>query len=132
MGRAERRRQDKQDRLEAKAAFIAYEKAREAETKKLVLDAVHDAEEYTKHHITGEMYTALAVKLRKAPYRWPAEKVMRLMESVGGVINDLSEGRMSDAELVAEGEKAGIRVVWSADHKFIEAMSIFEEGTEHV
>lgn len=86
---------------------------------------------YTKHHITGELYTTAALVLRKPPYRWPAEKVMRFLRSVGGIINDLNEGGMSDADLVAAGEDVGIKVVWDAEYKFIEQMSVFEEGIEH-
>lgn len=97
----------------------------------MVLTAMREAEEFTKHHITGELYTAMAVVLRRPPYRWPAEKVMRYLRSVGGIINDLNEGGMSDADLVAAGEDVGIKVVWDAEYKFIEQMSVFEEGIEH-
>lgn len=102
--------------------------AEQKEIEKLVVDAMREAEAYTKHHITGELYTASAVILRKAPYRWSMEKVMRFLNSVGGMINALNDKSMSDADLVTEGEKYGIKVVWDANHKFIEQLSEFEEG----
>lgn len=71
------KQEDLKDRLKK-----AYEEQKEME--KVILDAVRDAEKYTKHHITGELYTATAVILRKPPYRWPAAKVMRLLEAIGG------------------------------------------------
>ena len=115
------KQEDLKDRLKK-----AYEEQKEME--KVVIDAVRDAEKYTKHHITGELYTATAVILRKPPYRWPAAKVMRLLEAIGGVINDLNDKIISDADLVTEGERWGIRVMWDGDHKFIEGISEFEEA----
>lgn len=108
------------------------EKTREKEKsmEQLVTDAMREAEAFTKHHITGELYTAAAVILRRAPYRWPADKVMRFLDQIGGVIVDLNEGRICDADLVAEGEKYGIRVIWRAfndKYRFINDLSIYEE-----
>jgi hypothetical protein len=129
MGRAERRRMERKNRIDARVAFAAYERAKDAEVEKIVLDAVQDAENYVKHHITGELYTAMAVILRRPPYRWPAEKVLRLLDAVGGIINDLSEKRICDADLVTEGERWGIKVQWDAHHEFIEGISEFERDT---
>ena len=99
----------------------------------LVMDAMREAEAFTKHHVTGELYTAAAVILRRPPYRWPARKVMRFLDQVGGVIVDLNEGRICDADLVAEGEKYGIKVLWRAfreKYRYINDLSIFEEHDE--
>ena len=93
----------------------------------MVLTAMREAEEFTKHHITGELYTAMAVVLRRHPYRWSAEKVMRYLDAVGAIINDLNDGTTCDADLVTEGERWGIRALWAANHKFIENLSVFEE-----
>ena len=128
--RAFRRKMKKLERQEDLKERLHRQYAEQKETEKLMADAMKEAEDYTKHHITGELYTAMAIILRKHPYRWPAAKVMRLLEAVGGVINDLNDKVISDADLVTEGEKYGIRVVWDGKHKYIEGLSEFEEAGE--
>lgn len=97
------------------------------EDEQMVLEAMHEAENVTNHHITGALYTAAAVLLRKPPYRWSAEKTMRFLNRLGEVINDINEGSLTLTDLVAEGEHYGIRVLWAANHKFIKGLSVFEE-----
>lgn len=49
------------------------------------------------------------------------------------MIVDLNEGRICDADLVAEGEKYGIKVLWRAfreKYRYINDLSIFEEHDE--
>lgn len=94
---------------------------------KMVADAMLEAQTFTNHHITGAIYTAIAIILRRPPYRWGAEKVMRFLGAVGGVINSLNNDEITMTDLVTEGEKYGIRVLWNAGHRFIENLSVFEE-----
>lgn len=94
---------------------------------KMVADAMLEAQTFTNHHITGAIYTAMAIILRKPPYRWSAEKVMRFLGAVGGVINSLNNDEITMTDLVTEGEKYGIRVLWNAGHRYIENLSVFEE-----
>ena len=104
-----------------------YELQARAKERKVMEDLLTDAEDYVKHHVTGQMYTAMAVILRRPPYRWSAEKVMRYIEAVGGIINDLNLDRIHDSDLVTEGEKWGIRVRWEASHKYITDIGVYEE-----
>lgn len=127
MGRAERRkrakfnrdleRMDKYRRMEAVGNILDEQ----------IANVAREVEIYTMHHITGEINTALAVVLRSYPYNWNAGKVMRLLSKVGGIINDLNEKKISDSDLVAAGEKKGIRVLWDAKHEYIDQLGIFEE-----
>lgn len=97
---------------------------------KMVADAMLEAQTFTNHHVTGAIYTSVAVILRKPPYKWSAEKVMRFLGRLGGTINQLSNDEISMTDLVAEGEKYGIRVLWNAGHRYIENLSVFEERTD--
>ena len=106
------------------------ERLRPEEKAEVTLKVAREAEEFAKHYVTGALYTSLGIILRKHPYRWSAEKVMRLFETLSGTVNDLSAGRISDADLVTEGEKYGIRVLWDAKHEYITSVNIFEEDTE--
>lgn len=94
---------------------------------KMVADAMLEAQTFTNHHITGAIYTAMAIVLRRSPYRWPAAKVMRFLGAVGGIINALNNDEITMTDLVSQGEKYGIRVLWSANHRFVENLSVFEE-----
>ena len=127
MGRAERRRQAKLER-----EFDRLDEYRQKAAIGNVIDSqitkvVTEVEEYTKHHISGEIYTALAVVLRSAPYYWSPDKTMRLMGKVSGIINDLNLKRITDNDLIAAGEKKGIRVVWDAKHEYIDKIGVFEQ-----
>ena len=126
MGRKERRALE---RLSAMDDLIR-ERERCRECQKRYDEAMDDIKTLTIHHITGEAYTALALVLRRHPYRWPRDKVMRLLAEVGAIVNDLNEGTIHDSDLVAEGEKYGIRVLWDGGHKWIDAIDIFEEGND--
>jgi hypothetical protein len=127
MGRAERRRAAKLER--------EFDRMNEYQQKAAIGNVIDsqiakvaaEVEEYTKHHITGEIYTALAVVLRSAPYYWSADKTMRLMGKVSGIINDLNLKRITDNDLIAAGEQKGIRVMWDAKHEYIDQLGIFEE-----
>ena len=127
MGRAERRRAAKLnrefDRLDEYRQKAAIGNVIDSQIAKVAAEV----EEYTKHHITGEIYTALAVVLRSAPYYWSPDKTMRLMGKVSGIINDLNLKRITDNDLIAAGEQRGIRVVWDAKHEYIDKIGVFEE-----
>lgn len=126
MGRKERRTLERMSAIDEKLRDL--ERCREC--KKNYDEAMDDVRTFTIHHITGEAYTALALALRRHPYRWSKEKVMRLLAEVGSIVNDLNEGTIHDSDLVAEGEKYGIRVLWDGGHKWIDAIDIFEEESK--
>lgn len=123
MGRKERRAAERASALDSLIA----ERRRCAECRKMYEQAAEEVRQLTIHHISGELYTAMALILRRHPYRWPRDKVMRYLSQVGAIINDINEGTIHDSDLVAEGEKYGIRVLWDAEHKYIDEMDIFEE-----
>ena len=123
MGRKERRLQE---RLKRERDYQYELQARSAEHK-VIQSLLADAEEYVKHHVTGQMYTAMAVVLRRPPYRWSAEKAMRFVRAVAAIINDLNEETIHDSDLVTEGEKWGVRVRWNATHKYITDIGVYEE-----
>ena len=126
MGRKERRAAERASALDSLIA----ERRRCAECRKMYEQAAEEVRQLTIHHISGELYTAMALILRRHPYRWPRDKVMRYLSQVGAIINDINEGKIHDSDLVAEGEKYGIRVLWDADHKYIDEMDIFEEESK--
>ena len=123
MGRKERRAAERASALDSLIA----ERRRCAECRKMYEQAAEEVRQLTIHHISGELYTAMALILRRHPYRWPRDKVMRYLSQVGAIINDINEGMINDSDLVTEGEKYGIRVLWDAEHKYIDEMDIFEE-----
>lgn len=126
MGRRERRAAERASALDSMIA----ERRRCAECRKMYEQAAEEVRQLTIHHISGELYTAMALILRRHPYRWPRDKVMRYLSQVGAIINDINEGAIDDSDLVTEGEKYGIRVLWDAEHKYIDEMDIFEEESK--
>lgn len=132
MGRRELRRMAKHQAEMDAQQFYKNQMEERKVVEQLVQDAVASAENFVKHHITGELYTAAAIILRKPPYRWGREKVLRYLEKIGAIINMLNDGSLTDLDLVEEGESVGIKVVWDANHEFIEEMDIFEEMTDGV
>jgi len=127
MGRAERRKQAKLEREFDRMNEYQQKAAIGNVIDSQIAKVVGEVEEYTKHHITGEIYTALAVVLRSAPYYWSPDKTMRLMGKVSGIINDLNQKRITDNDLIAAGEQKGIRVLWDAKHEYIDKIGIFEQ-----
>lgn len=127
MGRRERRREEKIRRQMNDIELYKRDIAERKQNIDITVQACQSTEEYVKHHITGEFYTALAVILRREPYHWSAEDTLEIINQVGSVINDLNEQTISDADLVAAGEEVGIRVLWNASHEFITDIDIFEE-----
>lgn len=126
MGRRERRAAERASALDSLIA----ERRRCAECRRMYEQAAEEVRQLTIHHISGELYTAMALILRRHPYRWPRDKVMRYLSQVGAIINDINEGAIDDSDLVTEGEKYGIRVLWDAEHKYIDEMDIFEEESK--
>lgn len=127
MGRRERRREEKIRRQMNDIELYKRDLAERKQHVDITVQACRSTEEYVKHHITGEIYTAMAVVLRNGPYNWTRKQTLKLVEEVSGVINDLNEGVITDADLVAAGEEVGIRVLWNASHEFITDIDIFEE-----
>lgn len=127
LNRKQRRQKERLDReLSAKEELMRRRAERDA-INNTINESNADTEDYVKNHITGELYTAMAIILRRHPYRWSAEKTMRYVGAVAAIINDLNERTICDADLVTEGEKWGIRVRWNANHKYITDLGIFEE-----
>lgn len=130
MGRKERRLLERARKQEEARNYMQLRAKEQEIVDKTIEKAIDEASEFTKHHITGELYTALAIVLRRPPYRWGRDKTLRCLEKVGGIINDLNENIITDADLVAEGERWGIKVLWNASHEYIEEMDIFEDNSE--
>ena len=97
------------------------------ETVRISEDVANEAAIFEHHRTTGRIMTIIALILRKPPYRWPAEKVERLLDRIGGTVNAINVGEISDADLVAECERRGIKVVWSAKHEYIAECNVYEE-----
>ena len=78
---------------------------------KISQEVAVETEEYAKHHITGQMLTAMAVVLRKI-YGWSVEDTLEMLDQVNGVTNALNAGEIDDADLITEGEQYGIKISW--------------------
>ena len=83
--------------------------------------------EVDRHFYTGVMMTICAYVLRSQPYGWNADKGMRFLERISGILNDLANDTIHISDLVRETEKKGIRIVWNAKREYITDISIFEE-----
>ncbi len=83
--------------------------------------------EVDRHFYTGVMMTICAYVLRSQPYGWSADKSMRFLERISGILNDLANDTIHISDLVRETEKKGIRIVWNAKREYITDISIFEE-----
>ena len=130
MGRADRRKDMREARKEAKAFLEVRDRAMRKEAERIALEAAQDAADYTRHHVLGQCFTALAATMGDAPYYWKAEKISRLLDKVSAILNDLDDGTICDADLVAHAEKRGIRIVWDAHHKYIQEVTPYEREVE--
>lgn len=97
------------------------------EIMQVIEDVRQEQMEVDRHFYTGAMMTICSYILRSQPYGWSGNKVMRYLEKVSGILNDLSNDRIHISDLVRETEKKGIRVVWNAKREYITDISIFEE-----
>ena len=129
MGRRERRGQMKLQREQNKANELWLSRQKHLRDKDVINEALEETEEFVKHYYTGKMYTVLALLLRAHPYRWPADKVMRLLEKTQSTIHAIEDGSYSVEQLIADAESWGIRVKWGTQkgRKHINDLNIFEE-----
>lgn len=107
MSRKIKRMLEKQQKKDQKQI----EKAYQNQAIKISQEVAAETEEYAKHHITGQMLTAMAVVLRKI-YGWSVEDTLEMLDQVNGVTNALNAGEIDDADLITEGEQYGIKVSW--------------------
>lgn len=107
MSRKIKRMLEKQQRKDQKKI----EKAYQNQAIKISQEVAVETEEYAKHHITGQMLTAMAVVLRKI-YGWSVEDTLEMLDQVNGVTNALNAGEIDDADLITEGEQYGIKISW--------------------
>ena len=126
MGRADRRRKERENHQEARLILDAYNRAQRKEAERIALKAANEAADYTRHLELGRCFTAFSAILGDPPYRWNAAKVSRLLDRVSAIMNDLNEGVICDADLVAHAEKRGIRILWDANHKYIQEVNPYE------
>ena len=97
----------------------------------IMLEAMKETEQYVKNYITGLMYVQMFVILRRPPYRWPMQKAYRYLQEVGGLMKALNENKITEEELIAEGEERGLSVKYeSGNYKYVKDFSPFEEGAE--
>lgn len=129
MGRKERRDELKAQKIQNKKDELWLAKQRNFRDKDVITDAIRETEEFVKHYCTGELYTILAFLLRAHPYRWPADKVMRLLEKIQSVIMMIDDGQYSAEQLIADARSWGIEVKWGTKkgRKYINDLNIFEE-----
>lgn len=130
MGRADRRKDMREARKEAKVILEAHDRAMRKEAERIALDVARDAANYTRNHVLGQCLTATACTFLDGPYYWKSDKVGRLLDKICAILNDLDDGTICDADLVAHAEKRGIRIVWDAHHKYIQEVSPYEREVE--
>ena len=126
MGRAQKRKDMREARRDAKQILAAYDMAKHNEAKRIALEAMRDAADYTRHHVLGQCFTALACTMLDRPYYWGPEKVSRLLDKISAILNDLDDGAICDADLIAHAEDRGIRIVWDANHKYVQEVTPYE------
>lgn len=107
MSRKIKRMLEKQQRKDQKQIERAYQNL----AIKISQEVAVETEEYAKHHITGQMSTAIAVVLRKV-YGWSVEDTLEMLDHINGITNALNSGEIDDADLITEGEQYGIKVSW--------------------
>lgn len=129
MGRRERRGQMKLLHEQNKANALWLARQKNLQNHDVITEALEETEEFVKHYYTGKMYTVLALLLRAYPYRWPADKVMRLLEKTQSTIHAIEDGSYSVEQLISDAESWGIRVKWGTQkgRKYINDLNIFEE-----
>lgn len=124
MSRKIKRMLEKQQRKDQKQI----EKAYQNQAIKISQEVAVETEEYAKHHITGQMSTAIAVVLRKV-YGWSVDDTGDMLDQVNGITNALNAGEIDDADLVTEGEQWGVKVQWRLmnSRTYISGIDVYEE-----
>lgn len=124
MSRKLRRLQEKKQKIDIKQMQKAYQR----QAVKISQEVAAETEDFAKHHMTGQLLTAMALVLRKV-YGWTDKEVIAMLDQVNGITNALNAGEIDDADLITECEKYGVKVSWEvADDRrlYIGAIDIYE------
>ena len=129
MGRRERRAELKAQKIQNQADYLWNERRKRNAEQAIIDTALEEMHDATVHQCTGELYTMMALTLRRHPYRWSPAKVMRFMEKVQGGIIALNDKSWTVNQMVDVAEEWGIRVQWGVEknRQYIEQIGIFEE-----
>lgn len=124
MSRKIKRMLEKQQRKDQKQIERAYQN----QAIKISQEVAVETEEYAKHHITGQLLTAMAIVLRKV-YGWSVDDTGDMLDQVNGITNALNAGEIDDADLVTEGEQWGVKVQWRLmnSRTYISGIDVYEE-----
>lgn len=124
MSRKLRRMQEKHQRIDLMQMQKRYQK----QAKVIAQEVANETEEFAKHHITGQLLTAMAIVLRKV-YGWSVDDTGDMLDQVNGITNALNAGEIDDADLVTEGEQWGVKVQWRLmnSRTYISGIDVYEE-----
>ena len=124
MSRKLRRIQEKHQRIDLMQMQKRYQKQAQV----IAQEVANETEEFAKHHITGQLLTAMAIVLRKV-YGWSVGDTGDMLDQVNGITNALNAGEIDDADLVTEGEQWGVKVQWRLmnSRTYISGIDVYEE-----
>ena len=124
MSRKLRRIQEKHQRIDLMQMQKRYQK----QAQWIAQEVANETEEFAKHHITGQLLTAMAIVLRKV-YGWSVDDTGDMLDQVNGITNALNAGEIDDADLVTEGEQWGVKVQWRLmnSRTYISGIDVYEE-----
>lgn len=124
MSRKLRRIQEKHQRIDLMQMQKRYQKQAQV----IAQEVANETEEFAKHHITGQLLTAMAIVLRKV-YGWSVNDTGDMLDQVNGITNALNAGEIDDADLVTEGEQWGVKVQWRLmnSRTYISGIDVYEE-----
>lgn len=124
MSRKLRRIQEKHQRMDLMQMQKRYQKQAQV----IAQEVANETEEFAKHHITGQLLTAMAIVLRKV-YGWSVDDTGDMLDQVNGITNALNAGEIDDADLVTEGEQWGVKVQWRLmnSRTYISGIDVYEE-----
>lgn len=124
MSRKLRRIQEKHQRIDLMQMQKRYQKQAQV----IAQEVANETEEFAKHHITGQLLTAMAIVLRKV-YGWSVDDTGDMLDQVNGITNALNAGEIDDADLVTEGEQWGVKVQWRLmnSRTYISGIDVYEE-----
>lgn len=123
MSRKLRRIQEKHQRIDLMQMQKRYQKQAQV----IAQEVANETEEFAKHHITGQLLTAMAIVLRKV-YGWSVDDTGDMLDQVNGITNALNAGEIDDADLVTEGEQWGVKVQWRLmnSRTYISGIDVYE------
>lgn len=123
MSRKLRRIQEKHQRIDLMQMQKRYQKQAQV----IAQEVANETEEFAKHHITGQLLTAMAIVLRKV-YGWNVDDTGDMLDQVNGITNALNAGEIDDADLVTEGEQWGVKVQWRLmnSRTYISGIDVYE------